>query len=268
MVQPLIAEAETYEKSSVSDSPGAEYLNLGNISHNHTGGSQPHSHEKNSHIHAEVVTQNDAIKDRTHIARAIKSDHHHSVHLEGGKSSLLDEGFTRSLYTLAANILTVVGYGLLMASGFTLYGGSISVFQGFIWGGAGFVSFAFLPGLGLPAELPGTAAADLLARQAWWLGTASLSVIGLALLVFSKSNLWRAIAILFLVIPHAIGAPIPEVGLFGVSPPELAAHFVMVSLFASAIMWGVLGCSAAFVFRWLSEQQTSLIVDPYKVRTE
>ena len=51
-----------------------------------------------------------------------------------------------------------------------------------------------------------------------------------------------------MILPHAIGAPVPEAGAIGASPPELAAHFVMFALFASAVMWIILGVAAAFLF--------------------
>lgn len=183
--------------------------------------------------------------------------HDHSTHSHDENVWAPAEGLERSLYTLGANVLTAIAFGLLLSAGFTLYGGSISLFQGLLWGGAGFLSFSFLPGLGLPAELPASAAGDLAARQAWWLGTAAASCIGLALLAFGKSNLWRAGAVLVLIIPHAIGAPHPEAGAFGPSPPELAAHFVMVSLFAAAVMWGVLGGGAAYIYDKLGEEASS-----------
>ena len=88
----------------------------------------------------------------------------------------------------------------------------------------------------------------MLARQIWWLGTAISSVIGLSLLVFPTSNGWRLAGLVLMIIPHAMGAPVPEAGTIGASPPELAAHFVMVALFASAVMWTILGVTAAFLF--------------------
>jgi len=189
--------------------------------------------------------------------------HEHSAAIAQETWSPVD-GLERSLFTLAANLLTAIAFGLVLAAGFTLYGSGISIAQGLLWGGAGFLSFSFLPGLGLPAELPASAAGDLLTRQAWWLGTAVASCAGLACIAFGKSIIWRVGGVLLLVIPHAIGAPHPEAGAVGPSPPELAAHFVMVSLFASAVMWGSLGAAAAYVYRRISESQETGLTEPHR----
>ena len=130
-------------------------------------------------------------------------------------------------------------------------------------GPTGFLSFSFVPGLGLPAELPAAAAGDLLARQAWWLGTAVASCIGLAIIAFGKSHAWRAAGLLVLVIPHAIGAPHAEAGAVGAAPPELAAQYIMVTLFASAIMWSILGLMAAYVHGRLAQDQTVTFAEPH-----
>jgi predicted cobalt transporter CbtA len=91
----------------------------------------------------------------------------------------------------------------------------------------------------------------------WWLGTAAASVVGLSLLVFVVSNSWRLVGMILMIIPHVIGAPIPEDGTVGASPPELAAHFVMFALFASAIMWSILGVVAAYLFDKLSVENST-----------
>ncbi len=79
-----------------------------------------------------------------------------------------DDGFERTVYTLLANILTGVGFGLLLAAVFTLRGRPVGWREGVLWGLGGFAVFALAPAVGLPPELPGTAAADLIERQIWW----------------------------------------------------------------------------------------------------
>jgi cobalt transporter subunit CbtA len=263
-VQPLIVKAEIYEKRDNASGVNIKHAHQGGLDHIHAGGSVPHVHEKNHHVHPEGIShahtevkpghihpeQLDTIK---HKGRA----HSDQPHAHSGNIWSPKDGVERSLYSLAANVLTAVAYGLLLVSGFTLYGGMITLHRGLLWGGAGFVCFSFLPGLGLPPELPASAAGDLLARQIWWLGTAAASVAGLSLLVFSNSIAWRVVGLLLLVIPHAVGAPPPEVGAVGPSSPELAAHFVMLALFASAIMWAVLGVVAAFFFDKFSVESST-----------
>ncbi|MBT3991790.1 MAG: hypothetical protein HON14_18155 [Rhodospirillaceae bacterium] len=269
MVQPLIVKAEGYEQQAAAQASaaiaGVSHAHPGGISHAHSGGNVPHLHEQNFHIHAEGTSHvhADAQAGHKHTAQTASADHDHGSHSHGENSWAPQDGMERSLYTLAANMLTAIAFGLLLAAGFTLYGGSISLTQGLLWGGAGFLSFSFLPGLGLPAELPAAAAGDLLARQTWWLGTAVASSIGLAMIAFGKSNIWRASGLLLLVIPHAIGAPHAEAGAVGASPPELAAHFVMISLFAAAFMWSVLGAGAAYIYGRLGEEETSSLAEPH-----
>jgi cobalt transporter subunit CbtA len=274
IVQPLIAEAEFYEEqASVKENmalAGVQHVHTGGVSHTHTGGKVPHLHEQNFHIHAEgqvagtAHVHSDAKPGHTHTSQSVQADHDHGAHSHGENSWAPQDGLERSFYTLAANMLTAISFGLLLAAGFTLYGGSISLSQGALWGGAGFLSFSFLPGLGLPAELPASAAGELLARQGWWLGTAAASVIGLAVIAFVKSNTWRVAGILLLILPYAIGAPHPEAGAIGASPPELAAHFVMVTLLASALMWGALGVAASYVYGRLTQDQSATIAEPHR----
>ncbi len=265
IVQPLIAKAEVYEEQGNKPVAELQHAHPGGVSHAHAGGKVPHLHEQNFHIHAEGTAHvhANATAGHSHTARTAQSDHDHGAHAHEKDAWAPEDGVERALYTLGANMLTAIAFGLLLAAGFTLYGGSISLSRGLLWGGAGFLSFSFLPGLGLPAELPASAAGDLLTRQVWWLGTAAISILGLAIIAFGKTNTWRVCGILLLVIPHAIGAPHPEAGAVGPSPPELAAHFVMVSLFASALMWGVLGFAGAYVYGRLSQEYSSTIADPH-----
>jgi cobalt transporter subunit CbtA len=268
LVQPLIAKAEINEAKNntlVARFSSSQVIGERNT---HVSGHVPHPHEHNLPTHAEgqaVGTAQAEVEgklghtDLDHKA----SEHDHDAHSHDTEAWAPENGLERSLYTLGANILTAMAFGFLLASGFTLHGGPISRIQGLLWGGAGFLSFSFLPGLGLPAELPGSVAGELFARQTWWLGTATLSAGGLALLAFGKSTVWRAGGLLLLFLPHALGAPHPEAGMAGSSPPELASHFVMVSLLSAAVMWSVLGLAAVYVYRWLSQYEPLIIAEPH-----
>ncbi|MGV8769566.1 CbtA family protein, partial [Pseudomonas aeruginosa] len=61
--------------------------------------------------------------------------------------------------------------------------------QDLLWGLAGYAVFCLAPSLGLTTELPGTAAADLVQRQYWWIATAAATAVGLALLVIGGN--WK-----------------------------------------------------------------------------
>src|SRR5260370_42177371 len=97
-----------------------------------------------------------------------------------------ENGIERTAYTLVADLLTAIGFALLLASGLALRGGAIDWRDGLFWGLAGFAAFTIAPGLGLPPEIPGTEAAPLLARQLWWLGTTLSTRARLALLPFPR----------------------------------------------------------------------------------
>jgi len=61
-----------------------------------------------------------------------------------------ENGVERAAYTLAADLLTGVGFALLLAAGLALRGGEITWREGLFWGLAGFAAFTLSPGLGLP----------------------------------------------------------------------------------------------------------------------
>ena len=72
-----------------------------------------------------------------------------------------ENSIERAAYTLAADLLTAIGFALLLASGLTLRGGAVSWRDGLFWGLAGFATFTLAPGIGLPPEIPGTEAGRL-----------------------------------------------------------------------------------------------------------
>src|SRR5216683_7956793 len=83
-----------------------------------------------------------------------------------------ENGAERTAYTLIADILTGIGFALLLAAGLTLRGGEVTWRDGLSWGLAGFAAFTIAPGLGLPPQVPGSETASLFERQVWWLATA------------------------------------------------------------------------------------------------
>lgn len=151
----------------------------------------------------------------------------------------------RTLFTFLADSLTAIGFGLLLAGGLTLRGGEVSWREGVFWGVAGFASFTVAPGLGLPPELPGTEAAPLIARQAWWLGTAAATGSALALLAFTRRPAWVILAALLLVLPHLYGAPQPAEHA-AAAPDALAHRFVVAATVVSLLFWLILGASTGY----------------------
>lgn len=170
--------------------------------------------------------------------------HHHDA--EAWKPA---DGVERIAFTALANLGFGVGFGLLLVAAIALSGRSVDARTGLLWGAAGFVVFALAPSLGLPPELPGSVAAAVAPRQAWWFGTAVATAAGLALIVFGRSSVWKALGVLALVLPHAIGAPHPDGPEAGAAPPELAARFAVLSLATTAVFWAVLGAVSGAVYR-------------------
>ena len=85
------------------------------------------------------------------------------------------DGLERTFYTAVANILMAFATSIMLLGAMVLRGGTIDARQGILWGIGGFAAASFLPAIGLPPELPGTEAADIIARQAWWLATMAAS---------------------------------------------------------------------------------------------
>ncbi|MBI1209718.1 MAG: cobalt transporter [Azospirillum sp.] len=157
------------------------------------------------------------------------------------------DGWERTLYTALADILTGIGFALLLAAAFVLSGRRIDWRSGLGWGLAGFASITLAPGLGLPPEVPGTAAAALLDRQLWWLATAMLTGGGLALVFLDRRVVASAIGIALIVLPHLIGAPQP-VEAISAAPPALAHQFVVAATVSSLLFWLALGGLAGFFY--------------------
>lgn len=171
---------------------------------------------------------------------------------EGGGSWMPEDGLERTAYTGLTAVLTGVGFALLLVSAMTLRGRSVSPKAGLAWGMAGFVTVALAPALGLPPELPGSAAADLVSRQIWWAGTAAATAIGLAAILFVDGKLWLAAGIALIALPHVLGAP--HAGDYvSRAPAELAGHFVSASLVSSAVFWAVLGSVAGALMQRQSQ---------------
>ena len=153
--------------------------------------------------------------------------------------------------------LIYVGYGLMLVAcmGFAaMRGAVIDARRGIVWGIAGFVALHFAPAFSLPPEVPGVAAADLVARQVWWWGTVAASATGLALIGFGRGwPAWGA-AILLLLAPHVIGAPHPD-SFAGPVPPEIAAQFAARALGTGLAAWSILGLLAGYF--WQRESATA-----------
>lgn len=150
------------------------------------------------------------------------------------------DGFERTFYTFAANVVTAIGFALLLVVASELAGGVLSWRQGVLWGLAGFAVFTLAPGLGLPPELPAMPAADLGERQVWWWFAVIATAAGLALIAFKGTALWSLVGLALIVVPHLVGAPQP-VSHESPIPENLHHQFVVITTVTNLVFWVVLG---------------------------
>lgn len=156
------------------------------------------------------------------------------------------DGFERFAYNALANIVSGIGFALILVAASELAGGIGNWRQGLFWGLAGFAAFTLAPGLGLPPELPAMPAAELLPRQVWWTGTVVATAAGLALIVFKRTAPLAALGVALIAAPHVIGAPQPTD--FETPIPEGLHHqFVVAVTVTNLVFWAVLGAAAGVV---------------------
>lgn len=211
-VTPLILQAETYEEAA--------------------------EHHADGDHHADADTHLQAGSDAT-------AAHHHD---EGEWKP--QDGWQRTLFTLAANLLMGVGYAFVLVALFLLWREPANLLASAAYGLGGYLVFFAAPALGLPPELPGTAAAELASRQQWWAMTAAATAVGL-FLMFSKTRWWlRAAAALLIVAPHLVPAPQPAIA-SSLAPAELQSQFRIATTLSNAVFWLALGLSAVAAFRRL-----------------
>jgi cobalt transporter subunit CbtA len=165
-----------------------------------------------------------------------------------------EDGLQRNSFTVAANILTAIGFALLLTGTYAIRGRPVTWREGLLWGLAGFVVFTAAPGLGLPPELPGMAVAELTARQTWWIATAAATAGGLFLLAFRPAA-WAAVLGLGLIaLPHLIGAPLAPESHSEV-PAALSHRFIVVVTLTSLLFWTLLGVATSIAFGRIARPQ-------------
>lgn len=160
---------------------------------------------------------------------------------DGAAAWAPQDGAERIAFTVMTTVLTGIGFALLLVAGMMARGESVDFRRGVLWGAGGFVAFTLAPTMGLPPEIPGAAAADLLARQIWWISTAVTALAGLWLLIFSPGTAWKVAGVALLAAPHIVGAPHPHELSSGGAPAELAAQFAATSIATAAVFWALLG---------------------------
>ena len=204
-------------------------------------------YETGALVHYQGVSPDDGHTGHNHDVAATTEP---EVPSEGAEAAGHDTGdasdLQRNAFTVLFFTLTYSGYGLLMVAGFALaeqFGHKVESRQGLFWGLAGFAAFQLAPAMGLEPELPGTEAADLTARQIWWVATVLATTGAAAIWAYGRGAVAKIAAIMILAAPHIIGAPHLE-NFSGVVPPELASEFAAHSLGVALLAWLGLGSMA------------------------
>jgi cobalt transporter subunit CbtA len=178
-------------------------------------------------------------------------------HASPGDAAGDDEGWApetalqRLLATTFANLLTGIGFALLLAAALALTGGA-GWHRGLLWGLGGYAVFVLAPSIGLPPGVPGMPEAPLEARQLWWLMTVTATAAGLFLLIRLRVWYGALLGTLCLVLPHLIGAPAP-LAEEGPVPAEIVHAFRSATQTTNLVFWLVLGTATGFLYGRLSE---------------
>jgi len=157
------------------------------------------------------------------------------------------DGVERKAFTVLADILTGIGFALLLVSAYSLRGGEVDWRKGLYWGLAGFATFTLAPGLGLPPVVPGTEGAPLADRQIWWVATAAATGGGLAMLFLTRRAVGTVAGVVLLVLPHIVGAPQPA-EFESLAPSPVAHQFVVATVVTSLLFWIALGSLTGFFY--------------------
>jgi cobalt transporter subunit CbtA len=168
------------------------------------------------------------------------------VHVHDADAWAPEDGLERTFWTTTMNILLGVGGGLLIAGIFSLRRKEADWRVGLGWGAAAFAAVSLSPALGLPPELPGTAAAELTSRQGWWWFAVIAAAVGIACVVYGKGMLVKAVGVAIAALPHLIGAPHPAAH-EALAPAALQHEFIAAALVSAAIFWLALGLAVGFL---------------------
>lgn len=171
----------------------------------------------------------------------------HDAPVADGEEWAPEDGAERIFYTSLATVVTGVGFALVLLAVMVLAGRRIDARTGLAFGIAGYAAVALAPALGLAPELPGSAAADLASRQAWWFLTAGATAAGLAALLLTRNALLWGLGAVLIIVPHLIGAPQPA-AFSSTAPAELAGHFAAASLVVTGVFWALLGLASGAVY--------------------
>ena len=174
----------------------------------------------------------------------VPKEHDHAAHADGWKPA---DGLPRFFYTSITTVATAVGISFLLLAGMIFAGDPIDERRALAWAVAGFVATGLAPAAGLAPELPGSGAGELIARQAWWIGTALATAVALWAFLRMESPIARLGALVVLLAPHVIGAPHSHAFESKV-PAEIAAQFAALSLVVQGLLWAFAGIAVGLLW--------------------
>lgn len=178
----------------------------------------------------------------------------HGGHGDGSEAEWKPrDGFQRTAITSLVTIATAVGFAALLLGGMIAANERIDDRRALVWAVCGFLAFGLAPAIGLAPELPGSAAADLVHRQIWWIATALCTAAGLFLFLRMEAPWLRALALPLILAPHLVGAPHPA-GPESRVPAEIAAHFAALSLGVQAALWLATGLAVGLLWPWATRR--------------
>nr|WP_314261913.1 CbtA family protein [uncultured Devosia sp.] len=180
-----------------------------------------------------------------------------AAHSHGDDEWAPQDGFERTAFTIASNLLMAAGYALIIGAVSVLFNLPITFANGLLWGLGGFAAFSLAPALGLPPGMPGMPTADTFARQVWWFTAAIGTGAGLVLVAKFRASWALALAVALILLPQLIAAPVAPDDPTGV-PPRLTAEFVSAVLYNSAIFWAVLGLAFGWAADRLAQKSAAL----------
>ena len=173
------------------------------------------------------------------------------------------DGFERTAWTFAANVLHAFSMALLVFAvmGVALWRGTTlrALPMALVTAAAGWLVFHFWPSIGLHAEIPGMDAARLGSRQGWWILAAVSAALACASVAGLKSHLRWLLAAALLALPYVVGAPHitadPLAGFQGEAQAvlrDLGTQFVWATTWVSLTFWLCMGVASGLAFqRWV-----------------
>ena len=203
---------------------------------------------------AEKAASAEGVSDEARVILVHSAEEHGSAAAGGAEEWGPEDGIERIFYTSTATIATSIGFAFLLLAGMLASGDAINERRAIAWAAAAFVATGLAPAAGLSPELPGMPAADLVARQAWWFLTATLTALSIWLFLRSESSWLRVLAVALLLAPHILGAPHLHEAEASKVPPDLAARFAAMSLAVQAALWIATGFAVGVLWPRLARR--------------